>query len=217
MADILSFRDDPHQSTEMLLPWYAVAQLEDKDRAAVEAHLDACSQCRVTLERERRLKTEISALPLRPDLGWEKLERRLAPDRRARRREARRGQRHWTDIGWPAALAAFTGAQAVMLAFAMLLPRPVPPTMPPAADYRTLGAPTARANGNILILFRPDSREQDLRFALARAGARLVDGPTAAGAYVLDVEPGRRDAALARLRAERTILLAQPIGTGAPR
>jgi anti-sigma-K factor RskA len=212
MADILSFRDDQHQSTEMLLPWYAAGQLEGQDRAAVEAHLDACSQCRAALERERRLKTEIGALPLRPDLGWKKLERRLAPDRRARRREVHRGQRRWTDIGWPAALAAFTGAQVVMLAFAMLLSRPVPP-----ADYRTLGAQTARANGTILILFRPDSRERDLRVALARADARLVDGPTAAGAYVLDVEPGQRDAALARLRAERSILLAQPIETGAPR
>ena len=205
MADILSFRDDPHQSTEMLLPWYAAGQLEPEDAASVEAHLGACEQCRTALGRERRLKAEVGRLPLQPDLGWEKLQRRLAPDRHGRR-EGRDLRRPWIGISWPAALAAFAGAQMILLTFAVLLFRPGP-----TADYRTLSAPAARAGGDILVLFRPDTPEEQLRFTLARAGARLVDGPTAAGAYVLDVDPGRRDAALTDLRAQPSVMLAQPI------
>ena len=206
MADILSFRDDPHQDTEMLLPWYAVGRLEPEDVARVEAHLGDCDQCRAALGRERRLKADLGRLPLHPDLGWEKLQRQLAPDRHDRRREARAPRRFWAGIGWPGALAAFAGAQMVLLAFAVLLFRPTP-----AADYRTLGASAARVEGNILILFRPETPEEQLRFTLARAGARLVDGPTAAGAYVLNVDPARRDAALTDLRAQPSVMLVQPI------
>ena len=205
MADILSFRDDPHQGVETLLPWYATGQLEAEDAAAVDAHLAACPECRATLEREQRLKAHIGGLPLHADLGWEKLQRRLAPEARDRQERARR---HWPGLGWPAALTAFAGAQMAALACALLLLRPAEP----AADYRTLGAAAAPAGGNLLIMMRPDTPEEQFRFTLARAGARLVDGPTAAGAYVLAVEPSRRDAALADLRAQPAIMLAQPIG-----
>ena len=81
----------------------------------------------------------------------------------------------------------------------------------PSADYRTLSAPAARVDGNILVLFRPQISEVELRAILARASARLADGPTATGAYVLDVEPGRREAAIAALRAQPGVMLAQPL------
>lgn len=212
MADILSFRDDPHQSTEMLLPWYATGQLEPEDVTSVETHLRACDQCRAALEREQQLKQEVGRLPLHPDLGWEKLQRRLAPDRRTRRRDARTSRRPWIGISWPAALAALAGAQMVTLAFAVLLIQPSPP-----AGYRTLNAPAARVAGNILVLFRPDTSEAELRSTIVHAGARLVGGPTAAGAYVLDVDPGRREAATAELRAQPIVMMAQPIDAGSAR
>lgn len=201
MADILSFRGDPHRSTEMLLPWYASGQLDEDDRAVVDAHLATCDRCRAALDRERRLKAQIAGLPIRADLGWEKLQSRLAPGQSARRPPK---PRHI--VTWPI-LTAFAAAQAALLAGAVLLFRPASPQ----ADYRTLGAPASRASGNMLIMFRPDTPEQEMRSTLSRAGARLVDGPTAAGAYVLDVEPARRDAALADLRTRRSVTLAQPI------
>ncbi|HKY80403.1 MAG TPA: zf-HC2 domain-containing protein [Sphingobium sp.] len=213
MADIISLRDDPHQSTEMLLPWYATGQLDAVDAAAVDAHLGTCSQCRAALDREYRLKAAIAQLPLHADLGWEKLQRRLAPDPATEPRPWRAAQpRRWRV--WPTAIAAFSGAQMLALAVAVLMFRPVPPPVAPQADYRTLGTPAVAGAGNLVVMFRPDTPEQELRFALDRAGARLVDGPTIAGAYVLHVDPDRRDAALADLRTRRSVTLAEPIDPG---
>ncbi len=186
----------------MLLPWYASGQLEQADAAAVEAHLGICGQCRAALEQERRLKAEIGRLPLQADLDWREPQRRTAPG----------VWRPWARMARPATLAAFICAQALLLGGAALLFRPGPPR----SDYHTLGAPTARA-GNLIVIFRPDASEQSLRAALDRAGAKLVDGPTAAGAYVLAVEPARRDAALADLRTRPSIVLAQPVEMERPR
>ena len=208
MADIISFRDDPHHDAERLLPWYATGQLDAQDAAALEAHLAGCAPCRALLERERRLQGAVASLPLQPDLGWEKLQRRLAPAPRDRMPVPLFTPR------WPQALAAFAAAQALLLAGAVMIFRPAPPQ----ADFRTLGAPSTSATpGNLLIMFRPDISEEELRFTLDRAGARLVDGPTAAGAYVLRVDPARRDAALADLRTRRGVTLAQPIDSDPPR
>lgn len=197
MGDILSFRDDPHLNTEMLLPWYAAGQLDSTDAAAVEAHLDTCGQCRAALEQERLLKAEIRQLPLQADVDWREPQRRI---------DAHRPWRPWAAMTRPATLAAFLCVQLLLLSGAVLLFRPMPPS-----DYRTLGAPAARASGNLIVIFRPDTSERSLRFTLDRAGARLADGPTAAGAYVLAVAPARRDAVLAELRARPSIVLAQPI------
>lgn len=206
MADILSFRDDPHLTAEMLMPWYATGQLEPEDMTSVESHLGECSQCRAALDRERHLKREVIRLPLQPALGWQKLQRRLAPGHRSRRCEGQTSKRPWIGTSWPVALAAFAGVQMAMLTCLLLLIQPRP-----SADYRTLSAPAARVDGNILVLFRPQISEVELRAILARASARLADGPTATGAYVLDVEPGRREAAIAALRAQPGVMLAQPL------
>jgi hypothetical protein len=53
-----------------------------------------------------------------------------------------------------------------------------------------------------------------MREALKATGARLVDGPTPADAYVLRVPAAQRDTALANLRARGEIVLAQPIDSG---
>ncbi|HEX7384990.1 MAG TPA: hypothetical protein VF291_11800, partial [Burkholderiaceae bacterium] len=66
--------------------------------------------------------------------------------------------------------------------------------------------------GDVVVMFRADATEAELRAALHAGGARIVDGPTAAGAWVLDVPPGRRAAALAALRSQPSVTLAQPLG-----
>jgi hypothetical protein len=79
--------------------------------------------------------------------------------------------------------------------------------------YRTLGAPGAGsgARGALTVVFAPATPEVEFQRILEAAGARIVDGPTASHAYVLRVPEGRRDAALAALRAEPSVVLAQPL------
>jgi hypothetical protein len=56
-----------------------------------------------------------------------------------------------------------------------------------------------------------------LRRILRGAGARVVDGPTESNAYVLDVPAERRMLALQRLRAERAVVLVEPLAAGRTR
>jgi hypothetical protein len=78
-------------------------------------------------------------------------------------------------------------------------------------DYRVLGAaPTARA-GNTLVMFRPETTEARFRRALQASGARLIDGPTSAGAYIVDVPGGAGGGALAALRRDKEVTMAEPI------
>jgi hypothetical protein len=77
------------------------------------------------------------------------------------------------------------------------------------AAYHALGA--ARPQGNVVVVFRPDTPERELRRIVQSSGARVVDGPTVTDAYVLDVPAAEAPRALARLRGERAVTLAQPL------
>jgi hypothetical protein len=63
----------------------------------------------------------------------------------------------------------------------------------------------------VIILFRPEATEAGMRSALRQSGASLVGGPTDADAYLLNVPEAQRPTALARLRADREVLMAEPI------
>jgi len=87
----------------------------------------------------------------------------------------------------------------------------------PAQTYRTLGSSATGAPGQVVVLFRPDTPEQQMRTILAAQGARVVDGPTAAGAYVLHIDGRNATDAINALRQSSDVVLAEPItGDGRP-
>jgi anti-sigma factor RsiW len=208
MDGVIRLHNDPHRNIEGLLPWYANGQLGEGERAEVEAHLSGCSECRSELATERRLAAEVAGLALDAEAGWERLRERV--DASPRGAAFERPGRWYHAFGGPRNLGLFAVAQAALLALAILS---LPPRLS-EAPYHTLGAAAPAPSGNVIVLFRPDAREQDLRAALGAANARLVGGPTPAGAYVLHVAPAQRTAALASLRARREIVLAQPVDPG---
>ena len=106
--------------------------------------------------------------------------------------------------GWAVA-GQLAAASLVLVGFVTL--REAPDTQ----IYRAQGSAPADAAGNLLVLFQPDSSEREMRAALMRAGARVVDGPTASGAYVLKVADANRPGALEQLRAAEAVLLAEPV------
>lgn len=201
MADIIRLRGDLHRQTQGLLPWYANGTLDADEAAAVAAHLADCAECRAELEAERALGEQIASLP---DRGWASLRSRLEG------RSARRGRwpaallRHRVPIGWAVA------AQAACLALIVGVGW-IPSQQSQRPVYRALGAPAAAAPGNVVVIFRPTTSEAELRDTLRQSGARLVGGPTASDAYVLHVAAAQRSAALARLRSDRHVVLAEPI------
>ncbi len=78
-------------------------------------------------------------------------------------------------------------------------------------DYRLLGSNSGERSGNAIVLFSPDAAERDLRAALERADAKVVDGPTASGAYIVRVPAETRADALEQLRGLPQVVLAEPV------
>jgi anti-sigma factor RsiW len=210
MAEIIRLRGSPHERAQQLLPWYVNGTLDPDEKAMVEAHLADCADCRADLESEQALARDVAALPIDLEHAWSALSDRIdaaVPPRRLA--EPVPFLRRKVAMGW-ALGGPFAAAAAVAFAIAI-----VPEARSPAGPaYRALGsAPTAQP-GNALVMFRPDARDGDLRAALTTAGARIVDGPTASGAYVVRIAPDRRVKALEGLRAAPQVLLAEAIDLG---
>src|SRR5438477_4021435 len=68
---------EPHSEAEELLPWYASGQLDEADRATVDAHLSSCAYCRQQLALERQLINEFQALTPEVESGWARLRNRI--------------------------------------------------------------------------------------------------------------------------------------------
>ncbi len=98
------------------------------------------------------------------------------------------------------------GAQFVLvlaLAAALVATRP-------QGDYRALGSGAA-VSGNLVVKFRPDTSEAEIRRTLLESGARFAGGPTASQAYVLAAPSGSMGEVLARLRASPGVTLAESL------
>ena len=79
-----------------------------------------------------------------------------------------------------------------------------------AAGTGALGAAPA-AQGQAVVVFRPETPEGELRRIVRASGARIVGGPTVTDAWVLAVPEAQGASLLARLRAEPAVLLAEPL------
>ncbi len=201
MGRVIRLHADNHLQILQILPWYATGQLDESDRAEVQAHLAVCPECQAEVRFQRRLDAEIEALPTGIDQGWDGMKLRLEaerPRRAAWRLDGRAGPA-W--LGWAAAL---------LLAVGWLL---IPQTSP--AVYHVLGAAPVDPAANVLVMLHPDVRQAGLAQTLKIGRLRLIRGPTTTGAYLLQAPAGERLADLASLRRRPEVLSAEPIDSGA--
>ena len=201
MARIIPFQRDPHRETQMLLPWYGRGLLPEAERAEVNAHLAGCPECAAEFAAEQNLAAELAGLPTPSDDGWSRLRERLGPRRPAPARW--RGAPVWAAAAAALVLAALLGLAGGLGVGGLQTPR-----------YQTLSAPAPGEAATMVVVFRPDATEADLRRLLTQAGARLVDGPTASGAYVLRTPRPHAAQALASLRRQPQVVVAQPLDAG---
>jgi len=199
---------DSHEQAEELLPWYATGQLDDADRSIVEAHLSACARCQRQLAGERRMVEQFKSFSPEVDSGWARMRQRIeAPQPKRRSGIGQTASEIWQLLTRPA-VAALATAQVALLAIAAA----IAPSMTSAPAYVALGDKAQPSPGaNMIILFRPETTEADMRLALKSSGASLVGGPTDADAYLLHVSPEQRPSALARLHDDDDVLMAEPI------
>jgi hypothetical protein len=199
--------EDAHEEAEVLLPWYATGQIDPADRERVEAHLSSCARCRRQLNAERLLIEEIRSLTPEIDTGWARLREQIEPQALGRPQVGHTFADVWNILSRPA-VAMLAAAQIAFLfiAGAILLS-----VNRPGPTYQALGAPDAPRTANVIVIFRPDATEEDIRDALRASGASLVGGPTAADAYLINVPPNQRATALANLQSDDDVEMAQPI------
>lgn len=207
-ARIVNLQPDVHKVVDALLPWYVNGTLDDDELAGVLQHLRDCAACRAEVHWLRGLHAAcISAesVPGAPR-AFAGLRRKFAlrsPQPTARARP--RGEFRAT--AWS---AVATGMALVVMVTVATSALRVPLD---SAPYRTLGATGAAGmvTGSLIVVFDPATTEAQLRQVLRGAHARVVDGPTLANAYVLEVAPAQRDDALHALRAERAVVLAEKL------
>lgn len=221
---IIPLNGDRHREVQTLLPWYVMAKLAEAERVQVETHLMECADCQAKLRSERRLAAEIADEPLPANAldvehGWDHISRQVmeqAPRREPVGARIAAFLREQFDVarsglggsGW---LRWAVAAQfCVILALGAQDWRKTPP-----APYKALGSAPAAATANVVVVFRPETPEKELREILRSNNARLVGGPTAADAYLLHVPPAGRTATLVRLRKQAQVVLAEPVDSEA--
>ena len=192
----------------MLIPWRVNGTLEEAEAALLEAHLAECAECRADLGAETALQAAIASMPLSGEPVEPARVSGLA-HLRSRRGASQTAPRRFLGRRVPLAWAlAGPAAAAAALAIFLTAPRSPPPAEP---AYGLLGADEQGVAGNVIVLFGSETTEREMRAALDQVGGRLVDGPTASGAYVVRVTAADRPAALERLRSMAQVVLAEPI------
>lgn len=224
-----------HAATWELLPWLVNGSIRDADRRRVEAHLRDCADCRDEYAFQQRLHAGLQAATddanddgrdarARQALArlWARID--AEPDRSARTPlRAKRG--NLVQRLLVAALLAQASALAAIATIWLVAEAPGPSRDEPR--YRTYGQPDATPpEATIRLVPAPDLRIDALQTMLADARLRIVgssrDGSVLALAPVDSAGSGATgrpaagsDAhtavAVARLRSEPGILLAEPI------
>jgi hypothetical protein len=187
--------------------------LEGEDLALVNLHLQDCARCQRELQWQRELQTAYVESDISPDAAqsFNRLRPRLSQVRTGRRHAVcsinlpglRGFPQQWSTWAVAAQFGVIVVLSALLVSGGELSP-----------TYRTLGASEASqpAMGSLVVIFDPTITEAEMRRILLGIGARVVDGPTKAGAYVLHLPPQEAAAALKSLRAERSVTLAESLG-----
>jgi anti-sigma factor RsiW len=213
VVTVVKFDGEGHAEVESLLPWYVNGRLTPADRSLVESHLAGCARCRAELEREQALQAAFLSLPTStigdPETGLAAIHRRLAaaakPAHQARQKAAKKSS--FRLPGAPSRWAWVVAAQFAVIAGLLIVQVAL---RPDDAVYHGLGP--SGVNANAVVVFSPDATEAQLRAALTLSAGRIVGGPTASHAYLLVLPDA---AALARLREQTGVTLAESLAAGA--
>lgn len=212
-ARIVSLDPSAHQAMQELLPWYVTGTLSGDELAQVQEHLDGCKQCQSDVDWQRKLQAAVN-LPARPVSDVEQALAKLRPQLDASQRTAKRrapseflsklmrGNQPWMRWALAAQLAVIVGLSVLLM-----------PQYGQIAAYRALGLPK-NTIGNVVVVFKPETTEQELRRILHASGARVVDGPTVTDAYLLKVADPQLAQALKALHSEPNVVLAESLNGG---
>lgn len=218
-----------HLALQELLPWYASGALGEEEAGRVQQHLRDCAACREDLAWQRKLLETAGPAPagLDPERALARLLPRLEPlpspataampapvGAAVLSPAPGLGQRlrAWLGtspggIGWRGLALGAQCAAITVLASLLLWPRDEP------ASYQALGRGAA-ATPDLLVVFKPAARLEEVQRILQAHGAQIIGGPTVTGAYMLEVEHSRQAQLLEALRADPAVELAESLTAG---
>ena len=209
--------DAAHSATQAALPWLLSGTLAGAEGEAAQAHLQACTACQADLASLRRLRDAAQAPDPQcdPERALARLMARIdTPDSASVDAAGPPGPRlappdAANDPRWLCRVAIAQCGAIVLLAALLAWPE--------GRDdaWRGLGAAPV-PQGEVVVMFRPDTPERELRRIVRAGGARIVAGPTVTDAWVLALPREQSASLLARLRAEPAVLLAEPLGGERP-
>lgn len=200
------------------LPWYAAGVLTESEHRAIEVHLASCAQCRAELDSVTRLRTEVrAALATEPGPSLAARSQVMAriqsavPNKlQSRKTQANPGfvtqLADWLRAPVVPRWAPAAALVLVVVQGALLLwnkPQDVQPS--PAVTTRGLSTQSTRLS----LVFKPQAQEAQIRELLVSLGARIVDGPGPAGAYLVELpaaDPATLGQKIGAARARSDIL-----------
>lgn len=178
-----------HERLEAMLPWYVNQTLEPREHAEVRAHMQDCPGCRREVESHALIRKGMrrgeQVLPA-PMASLDGLMKRISSYEAS---SLRRWQR-WLAArfeGGALERAVIAQAATILLLVAVLAwfaTRPEPP-----AEYRTLGASWQLAGRDYIQLVpRESATAAQVKGLLQQVGGRIVHGPSAGGAYIVELD-----------------------------
>ncbi|HET6804043.1 MAG TPA: zf-HC2 domain-containing protein [Frateuria sp.] len=195
---VLRFGGSAHADVDRLLPWLVNGTLQGEELERVRAHLAGCAAC----QREEAWLRSLQEACRTEDAA-------TAPSRRAVHRRGRPAIHHaLRRRAWQHWVIAVQAVLVLVLGVALLRPERAPP-----AAYHTLSAPDA-SRARLVVVFAPSLSEARMRQLLRACDARVVDGPTAAGAWVLSVPAARATPIREALRAAQGVTLVASLDAG---
>lgn len=196
-----------HRECWELLPWYQAGTLAEPERAVVAAHVASCAECAAELTQLAALRRAVHAqdqteVGLPPDhyarlsAALDRLEPARAP---AVSWRARLAQWLAPAAAWPRLAQVTVAAQFLLLVAAGLW---LAGQYPSPASYTTAGAPAAE-RARVSVVFTPQATAAQIRELLHQVDGRIADGPSASGAYTVELSVSAKDEAAVRQRLER--------------
>jgi len=208
---VLQLDPAAHKVADALLPWFVNGTLEGSELAFVQSHVERCEVCQREVEWLRELHAACVASP-GASSALSHLRRGLEAPRNPAGRSAALSRLWSRIVPWSQWVIAAELAVIIGLGIWLL------PSVGDPALYRTLAArDVVPKNGSIVVVADPTTTEAELRRILRDAGARIVDGPTQANAYVLEVPAHQREQAMRSLRAEHALVLVERLDPPATR
>jgi hypothetical protein len=209
-------RPDPDIQTHptvTLLPWYLAGTLSPEERRQVIEHLETCQTCRQELDEMKRLRDSVKAgvngLPGPPPDSFRRvmaqIQEQPQPGPWAARADA--WLRALFAVQWAPTLAALLviGQSAALLW--LVGHRPTGPAGSTQETVIERSVPTGSAR--LSVRFQETATEREIRAVMQSLNARMVDGPSPDGLYILQVsavDAAALEKLLEALRAHRAVI-----------